>query len=175
MEIKLVDSESFDDAYKVREHIKEMVAKSRFNVGGIEIRGARKPWLKILEVRLNEKKDYCGNHPFGCPVRPWGNQKHARRNYLEGADWVEWDDRINDVLDELNMSANVKTAVCIVRKGRLRRMEYWGHSLNEFNNQWDEDCDDEFYEDWCGSGKVAPASNYPADTPGLYERTNVDA
>ncbi len=124
--------------------------------------------IKIKNVRLRDKKLYCGNHPAECEVNFAGVEPRQRMGpWLEGLDWVEFNDRINDILDELNTSANVFTSVCKIRKDTRRRIFYGYHRL-AFNTEWNKDEDDSCYEDWCG--KEAPASEYPFGTPGLYKR-----
>lgn len=121
--------------------------------------------ITIHNIRLKEAKIYCGSHPYACDIE--GGRK---AKYLEGADWVEFNDRLNDILDRLEVSADVKSAVCILRKGTRRRTHYDGFLRNAFINefQWHMDTHDDNYMDYCGV--VAPASYYPLGTPGLYER-----
>lgn len=123
--------------------------------------------VTIHDVRLINKKDYCGNHPFACPVRPYQPHKpHKHTKHLEGADWVAFNDMINDVLDAMNVSANVASSLCIIRKGEKRRVEYDGHKLgNGIDSEWNRDSME--YED--RRGKVSARSEYPQGTPGIPE------
>lgn len=147
----------------IEAHInKEINHDSRFTVH-CEILSDKR--MKLYDVRLREKKRYCGSHPNSCEV-----EGGRMGRYLEGADWVEFNDRINDVLDRLNVSARVYSGVCELREGRNRRINYGSHIINPYRGlyEWDkrgEDCD---YEDYCG--RIAPASSYPFGTPGSYER-----
>jgi hypothetical protein len=85
---------------------------------------------------------------------------------LEGADWVAFNDMLNDVLDALNVSANVASSLCIIRKGAMRRIEYDGHKLgNGIDSEWNKDS--AHYAD--RRGQVSPRSEYPAGTPGIPE------
>ena len=120
--------------------------------------------MKLYDVRLKEKKRYCGNHPNSCEVEGGRMGK-----YLEGLDWVEFNDRINDVLDNLHVSARVYTAVCELRRGFERRHNYDSHIINEWRGlyEWDKKGEDSDYEDYCG--RFAPDSTYPFGTPGEYE------
>lgn len=122
--------------------------------------------VKIINIRLKSKKEYCGNHPAACEI---GNPTHKKSKYLEGADWVEFDDWINDQLDAKSISANISTITCQVRRGRMRRTLY-SHFYSGFggNAQWTRD-DPEFYIDWCGKDTPAPRSAFPHSTPGIYE------
>lgn len=138
------------------------LAQSRF-VASITNTGTA---LKFSKIRLKQSKDYCGNHPYACPVRPGGPKPHIHSKCLEGADWVAFNDMLNDVLDALNVSANVASSLCIVRKGALRRVEYHGHKLgNGIDSEWNRDADAENYQDW--RGRIAARSTFPQDTPGI--------
>jgi hypothetical protein len=135
---------------------------SRFELH-IDILSARR--LKMRNIRLKEKKRYCGNHPNACDI-----EGGRMGRYLEGLDWVEFNDRINDILDYLDINARVYSSVCEVRAGKKRRTNYGSHLLDHLWRpvyQWDkkgEACD---YEDCCGI--YAPDSDYPYGTPGDYE------
>jgi hypothetical protein len=119
--------------------------------------------IRIRDVRLKDKKRYCGNHPNACDIEGGRMGK-----FLEGLDWVEFNDRLNDVLDRLNLSARIFSDVCEVRDGRERRINYGSIYRHNFF-EWEKKGSPSDYEDWCGK-KGAPASDYPFGTPGLYER-----
>jgi len=121
--------------------------------------------FKISKIRLRESKDYCGNHPNACQVV--SNRKPRKTNFLEGLDWVNFNDMINDVLDEYNISANVSSAVCIIRKAGKRRVEYNSYWRGNFS-EWNYDEMDGCYQDY--RTVIAPNSEYPEGTPGLYIR-----
>ncbi len=141
--------------------IRFALAQSRFNAEVTTPFGK----VEIRKVRLNQKKDYCGNHPYACPVRAV-KIPHQHRTNLEGADWVAFNDMVNDVLDEIGCHANVASSLCIIRKGAFRRTEYKGHKLgNGLDSEWDKDTEAEHYKDM--RGKVSPRSEYPKDTPGI--------
>lgn len=146
---------------KIEVELQKILAKSRF-VALVENSGNK---IAIRNVRLKTNKDYCGNHPFACPVRPWGENKHKKLNFLEGADWVAFNDMVNDVLDKLEVSANVASSLVIIRKGEKRCVNYGGHALNEFNNEWNRN--GENYENWIG--RQAKRSKFPEGTPGIAE------
>lgn len=128
-----------------------------------EIIDDRGRYIKIRMIRLKQKKAYCGNHPNECLVAG----SHRKGVWLEGLDWVEFNDLINDLLDEMHVSANVKTAVCILRKGTMRRTHYGSHQQGMFW-QWNMDEHESHYEDWCDL--KAPCSTCPEGTPGEYHR-----
>lgn len=120
--------------------------------------------LKRGSIRLADAKEYCGNHPCACEI---GNPKHRHGRYLEGADWVEFNDRLNNVLDAMGVSANVESAVCVVRKGMLRRIVYReGHRPLAGNYEWDKCGLPEHYGNYVG--REAPRSEFPEGTPGIY-------
>lgn len=151
----------------VERRLLEAIAESRFNA---ILRNDGKK-ISIHKIRLNERKDYCGNHPYACPVRAV-KIPHQHRTNLEGADWVAFNDMLNDVLDAIGCHANVASSLCIIRKGAFRRTEYKGHKLgNGIDSEWDKDTTQEHYRDM--RGKKSERSTYPKDTPGLdYWREN---
>jgi len=110
---------------------------------------------KLHRIRRQESKVYCGSHPFACDIE--GTRK---AKYLHGSEWVAVNDVINDVLDAYELSANVDSVVCIIRKGRERRLSYDGYAKGR-GYEWEKDCDD--FADYCGS--VAPRSEFPEGTP----------
>ncbi len=123
-------------------------------------------FLHVCAIRLQEKKDYCGNHPNSCEFNVFGG-RGRKAVFLEGLDWVDFNDRINDACDALHVEAKIETGVCVLRKGFERRINYGSHIQGNFY-QWDRVGYDEDYENWCG--EEAPESTYPYGTPGTYER-----
>lgn len=162
----LISIKSDHSQEHVRQAVHEWFRPSRFNIGEILLQG--KTVLNIKMIRLKEKKRYCGNHPNACDI-----EGGRMGNYLEGVDWVEFNDRLNDVCDALQVSAFIRSdRVVIIRKGRERRVNYDSHILpRAFGQQfdWDYDAPECDFEDYCG--RIAPASEYPYGTPGTYERT----
>jgi hypothetical protein len=138
--------------------IREAYATTRFSLDTDPIGPTR---LKLYNVRLRSKKAYCGNHPGACQI----GGKDRKHNYLEGADWVEFNDLLNDVLDKLGVNARVESSVVLVRRGRERCVEYLDQRGGGRNAEWEKIG---LYADYCG--KVAPPSDFPDDTPGIYER-----
>jgi hypothetical protein len=159
MRIRVIEG-SFGE---LRETLWSAIQQSRFSVGEIENQSnSRTGWLKLRTIRLKEAKPFCGSHPIACDIA--GGR---RAKFLEGADWVEFNDLINDVCDDLGISADIKTAVCQIRDGRRRRIRYDAYwQVNQW--QWVMHGDDNDYKDWCK--KDAPDSWYPEGTPGLYLR-----
>ena len=147
---------------EVQGAIELAIAQSRFTAQVFQARSSG--WgVKIVQVRLRRKKHYCGNHPCGCEGSP---HRHAKRNFLEGADWVEFNDLLNNTLDKMNVSADVRSAACILRKGKLRRIAYFEKA--DFNRikTWEYD-DPNCYLNHCGS-QEPHFSDFPYGTPGIY-------
>lgn len=157
----LIKCQSEDDAGKVGVTLARYITKSRFTCR-IDRSGKR---VKLSQVRLLESKPYCGSHPGACVV---GGQRHARRNCLEGADWIGLNEMVNDVLDILNLSADVASIVCIVRKGPCRRIRYDMFQQNGRGDmEWYKDGGLMDYED-CRC-RDCPKTEFPEGTPGLAE------
>lgn len=162
--MKITKIESGPDRRNLIAEILTAFAESRFNVRvGLDGKGG----VSIQQVRLKEKKEYCGNHPKACE-RPHSG-KHRKMTCLEGADWVEFNEALNDLLDRLEVSAQVsasRTSGCIIRKGNRRRIEYRADK-QLFDGTWQWNYDDP--ED-CWSSGPQP-SRFPSGTPGIYTPT----
>lgn len=130
-----------------------------------------KQYINITQVRLRAAKEFCGNHPAACEV---GNPNHRKGKYLEGADWVQFNDELNNILDRMNVSARVESAQVIVRKGELRRTNYrHRYPRPGANAEWVKDSPHEFdWEDCRGIKKDHPVSEFNEGTPGVYRRAN---
>lgn len=87
--------------------------------------------ISLTGIRLRKKKDYCGSHAGPCRNQGF-ERPHKHMNYLEGLDWVSFNDMVNDLLDDLGVSANVESSACIMRKGRQRRQVYDGPPGSDF-------------------------------------------
>lgn len=135
---------------------------SRFSVDVSQSKGS----INLKNVRLKQSKEYCGNHPKGCEAT--GGPKHKKAAFLEGADWVEFNDRLNDVLDRMNVSAVVASSVCNIRQGDARRVKY--DAKSRFPNgtwAWDKFGEADHYRHSV-SRSYGP-SEFPMGTPGIYE------
>jgi hypothetical protein len=115
-----------------------------------------KPVITLHQIRLKESKPYCGNHPGRCEL---GGPKR-KGNFLEGADWVGFNDMVNSVLDNLDISAYVSSVACVMRRGKDRCVEYIMGSQGE----------------WAKFGRYEmcclhepPVTKYPQGTPGVPE------
>lgn len=135
--------------------------------------------LKIKNVRLKKKKDYCGQHPNACVVIPWlAPRKHKRTTYLEGADWVAFNDMLNDLCDEHNIEANIWSTSKEFR-GRMHIRREWRKRLAVYRSYampredvtfwgWDVQNPSGDYANRFGCSNV-PRSSYPEGTPGISE------
>jgi hypothetical protein len=130
--------------------------------------------VKINNVRLKEKKHYCGNHPNACVLPPRGKGgKNPKRFYLEGADWVDFNDKLNEIADRLMMDCRIQSAQCVIRDRRRRRIHYGSYvqrvSFMGEHWEWERYGDrDNDYKDCIGVD--APLSTFPEGTNGIYER-----
>lgn len=125
--------------------------------------------LKISQVRLREYKDYCGQHPGPCVL---GGARHRHSRYLEGADWVGFNDGLNTVLDLLNAAADVwsynREAIgsrYYIRRGYERLVNYAATaSGGQFNQAWLQPVDADFAD-----YRRCPhrRSVFPYGTPGI--------
>lgn len=160
------------DLFSLKAVLDKKIAGSRFTVR-VEVAFLRgtKRGLKISEVRLRNKKDYCGAHPGPCLVT---GKKHIRAAYLEGLDWVGFNALVNDTLDATSTEATVFTynresreTRYFVRRGRLRRVRYpYEYAVSGRFAHWTQGGDLAF-EDHCG--KPPPEIDYSATlngTPG---------
>lgn len=122
----------------------------------------------VTTIRLKTKKDYCGSHPGACQ-RPHVAD-HRRTTHLEGADYVEFNDRINDVLDAQGLWADVSSAACIVRMANCRRISYEMTDLVPGQNSEWTYVGDPTSDYLCCFDNVgeAPPSRFPLYTPGIY-------
>lgn len=160
MAFKICKIKSSVSLENIASALRRAIATSRFTAR-VETERSN---ITIHDVRLIEKKHYCGNHPLPCPVRAV-HVPHKRMNFLEGADWVAFNDMVNDVLDALEISANAGSSLVKIRKGDSRCIEYTPYSLGNGANEWQNDS----HKFMCCIGKQAPRSQYPNGTPGIPE------
>lgn len=152
-------------------HIINTFQDSRFVLG--EVLTVKHRMVSIKRVRLRKSKEYCGNHAKACE-RP--GKKERKGTWLEGADWVEFNDRLNNLLDSLNVSAQVASAKgvgCIIRKGAHRRVYYWSDTFVgvQGNGEWRWNYDEATPDAYMShSGSPEPHwSKFPPGTPGIHE------
>lgn len=122
--------------------------------------------IKITDVRLKIKKKYHGSNA-NVFQHSW-KKTFPRQLFLEGADWVEFNDLVNNVLDKLNVSAKVETNTCVIRKGEKRRITYDADysSWNPNVMVWEKKGAEGHYVD--NMGKPPIESQFPLGTPGIY-------
>lgn len=118
--------------------------------------------IEFRNIRLRKSKPYCGNHPGACLAG--GNRSERSGVWLEGADWAEVNDLINDVLDGLDVSAYVASSSCVIRRGRKRRITYGVMEKVPGHPDWDKNGEDDDYQEWIGL--KAPRAEIPMGTPG---------
>ena len=166
---------AFPDA--IIRDIKRSLEHSRFTVG--ELRETDRPkGIIITQVRLRSRKLFCGAHPAACngPERT-----HRKHSFLEGADWVEFNDFINNILDRLLVSAMFTSSSqefkgkMYLRKGAHRRCSYEHIYLPgagpRANAVWE--ADSKYPQHWTiGFGKDVPPSEFDPETPGNYAAAN---
>ena len=112
-------------------------------------------WQLVIDrVRLAKAKPYCGNHPGPCAA---GTRK-KRLTILEWDDWVAFHIIVNDVLDRLEVTADVWTnpsetlstgKKLWIRKDNRRRVrfdwsEQWRGGLNFPLRVWNAGTPDQF-------------------------------
>ena len=152
--------------------LEEAITTSRFTAE-FEIKMLPKACIDIRKVRLRRSKAFCGNHPNACVL----GGVDAKRSFLEGADWIEMNELINDVLDRNYSGATafsrpieIKDKL-YVRKDGHRRISYGSQEIVNggrlLGNVWLGD-EPGVYVD-C-RGKESPITEFPDGTPGIYQR-----
>lgn len=155
--------QSSDDLHTAWSPLQQALLNSRFAAEFIYVRCRT---LRFSKIRLRDRKLYCGNHPKSCEV---GNHREVKTAYLEGADWVEFNDMLNNVLDDLDMPCRITSAACVIRKGLLRRIRYDATAPPALgqNWQWDRSGLSWHFADHTQT-KDRPESWFPEGTPGQY-------
>ena len=148
--------------------------KHKFAKGGI---------IEIKGVRKRQRSDYCGNHPGECVINPFVERPHKKHTFLEGSDWVEFNDIVNDLLDALTVAADVYSEPLetkgrlYIRLGRERAVHY--NHVDFFGayglqgRAWAGGKGAHRHEDWCG--RRAPWATFIDGTPGDYDRDRAHA
>lgn len=151
-------------AAKVRNRLEAFLERSRFTVRCIDYkaRGGNQTAIELREIRLREKKDYCGQHAGPCLLN---ERRHREYHYLEGLDWVAFNDMVNDLLDQMNLEADVTSSACRVRRGGARRINYGMHDVRV--GVWDKNGDTDDYLD-CRRKKATPTTS-ASGTPGIED------
>jgi hypothetical protein len=175
---------SLDRVERLFEHY---LPKSRFRLlfdrQRVSQRISAKPYaesfaLRLLQIRLKNKKYYCGQHPGPCPInRIFAPPPHPLCHLLEGLDWVSLDDMVNDILDRHSIEALVWShgtefdRKFFIRRHQQRRTNYpmrlfrypdvWAWETHQSLAEWD--------SSHFGVSNDATRSRYPEGTPGVPE------
>lgn len=109
------------------------------------------PCILVENVKLTEKKPYCGNHPGECPVSDKPKPKSTR---LEWDDWVAFHALVNRSLNKYKADANVWSLPrdvkgrMWIRMGRMARLRYdWTESYDGYGRAiryWNQGTPDQF-------------------------------
>jgi len=163
MDLKFRNS---NDKQRIARSLQSFVRRSRFTFDLVD---AGERLLRIYKVRLRTRRYYCGNHPNVCNVD--NGRKHPKALFLEGADWVDFNDRLNDILDKAGIECKITSmwSRWIIRNWDVRRWVYPSvPPRNEFSNyEWDLRNDEDLFTK--GSGKPE-VSDFPYGTPGIHTR-----
>lgn len=185
MMIRLLENKP--SAAQVARSLKAWIKTTRFRFGwyqgveaypypaaGTRFKGG---WASIYSVRLRECKFYHGNGPDNRGTmtrRGWQpGKKPIKVSFLEGADWVEFNDLLNDFLDARNISADVQSRAAVIRKGRRRRIRYTAAWIpSRWNKEetvwgWSIRGEPTDFQD-CTKQNIVPFSEFPAKAPGFY-------
>jgi hypothetical protein len=146
------------------------------------------PIIEIKGVRLKTRKEYCGSHPGACEL---AFREHRNTAYLEGADWVEFNDMLNNHMDKHNISCVIWSAPTErqrsqatermrIRIGMHRRIRYdmrpnespfRGNSTWELNGNVADFCVPRFLESGLPDVPFT-YSEFPSGTPGIHKPLN---
>jgi hypothetical protein len=178
------ERERFNDIYySLRPNIERSRFTAKIEDGCLKSWNKLRNGIKLSCIRLRNKKDYCGQHPGECLINPFERypRKHPISIRLEGLDWVGFNDGLNDMLDRLNVSADVfsfnreagkitkhgarRLSRFYIRRGRCRYLEYTQARIERDFRPLVFWTDSDNYADYCG--QQAPRSKYPSGTPGL--------
>lgn len=154
---KITSGEQVED---IATMIRKTLAGSRFTA---EVTTPTTKRVEIRTVRLTYHKDYCGNHPLPCPVRAF-SKPHKKTRQLEGADWVGFNDMLNDLLDAIGCVCDCASSHVIIRKSGARCMRYDAQTLNGIDSEWKRNSG--VFENHIGNNRNAHAE-FPQGTPGF--------
>lgn len=166
---------NYDAADVCRHLVEEYLPKSRFYVLDLEdgiFKGASSKLrsVRIVGVRLRRKKFYCGQHAGPC--RAVFAKRHPLASYLEGADFVGFNDMLNDLCDKHRIEANIwstreSLGRLYLRRGRSRCNFYECDYITGQHWHANERESTSFYDTHFGVETPAPRSKYTDGTPGI--------
>lgn len=146
--------------------LKEKRDSGRFDFKWEGTTTARAHIIRIGNVKLKKPKPYCSAQPGPCWQRSL--HTHCWYNHLEGADWVGFNDGINDILDGMNVQANVRQGAVLIRLAGLRRVRYGADKEEGFPQQWWQkrgDLNSDFMD--CRHLATTPRAWFPEGTRGF--------
>lgn len=114
--------------------------------------------LYLQRIRLTTPKPYCGNHPGPCVVG-FLPRKKPTASYLEWDDWVAFHTLVNQVCDNLQVSANIWTLPPDA-KGKM-----WIRKGTQARQRWD------YQDDWSRGG-LQPLRVWNTGTPDQFTQTH---
>lgn len=127
--------------------------------------------VNLRGIRLKNRKPNCGQHTGPCRLN---FKKHQRKTTLEGADWVGFNDMLNDICDANGIEARITSKgqelerLMVLRSGRRRRDRYYSAAINGQPWAGGENFDD-FYDTHFGERAPAERSDFTIGTPGIPE------
>lgn len=167
------------NTYSLQREFENRFKHSRFTIRTMEVRTVRGlPAIYFKGITLKAAKDFCGSHPAACKRL---HSSHRKSRFLEGADWVEFFDKLNDLLDEERVSCNIECRglefrgtfyhrIGLYRRTRYRHID--GSSPFQ-NGNWDTSfCDDDFEMGFDTVKQPVRPSEFPEGTPGIHEQQN---
>jgi hypothetical protein len=169
----------------VRDRLKKWFESSRFLLNQVNVRtGPIVPkrfkggQIQILGVRLKKPKPYFGNGPFAnndpMKRRGWNRKADpvvAKLSFLEGLDWIEFNDELNNFCDHFFLRADIASARCVIRRGQLRRVRYESTQIMGHHNIWRVRSGPEGYICSCES-PIVPFSTTNGEPSGFYKMLN---
>lgn len=168
------------DPYVLATDLRQMANASRFSFEVILPRcGSYNQRIELKSIRLKTSKEYCGSHPGACEL---AFREHRNRKYLEGADWVEFNDMLNIYMDTNQISCVIWSAPMErqvsqrgermrIRIGMHRRINYdMRHLEGPFRGNATWELNGELKDfDVAGPDKdLIRYSTFPEGTPGIH-------
>jgi hypothetical protein len=87
--------------------------------------------VRIYGIRLRYRVKYWGNGPDMRDNPMLRTRGVPRMPFLQGLDWIDFNDSLNDMLDHHGIIADVCSARCVLRKKDRRRIDYLGKWTSE--------------------------------------------
>lgn len=141
-----------------------------------------RPAIILRRIRLVRAKPYCGQHAGPCLRR--SPRRERCSSYLEGADWVAFNDMLNDAFNRTRLRVSIwskgpELGLFFTRLGDRSRIQYSAsHSLLIAPELllWDTGYfEGDFSNKYFGRRRPMPRSVFPAGTPGIPEYDRIKA